>query len=160
MPDVPKQYVLKADPVTIHISPYGFYYYASRFLAATPAVDPAHYSPVPYYCVCRALELALKAFLLAERVPVSELKKKKLGHNLDALLELAMSHDLTRFWTPSVGDRKEIAKANVYYAEKGFEYFQVGFTMRGYPELPLLPELHPRTGDLLAAIRDLALAAA
>ena len=85
-------YVIKAEPGMLHINPLGFHRYASEFLRAAQDFRMNDgFSPVPYYLVCRSIELALKAFLLAKGIPEGELKGKSLGHNLEEVLKKAMS---------------------------------------------------------------------
>jgi len=59
----------------LHINPLGFHRYASEFLRAAQDFRMNDgFSPVPYYLVCRSIELALKAFLLAKGIPEGEVK--------------------------------------------------------------------------------------
>ena len=81
--------VMPGPAATFRMDPVGFAIYADQFLKAAqsiPEVD-TKFTPVPYYLYCRALELILKAFLQLQGHKLSELRKKKYGHNLEALWE-------------------------------------------------------------------------
>lgn len=83
--------VVGVGTAMVRIGPVGFVLYAEEFLEAACAI-PEHsqargsrrFTPVPFYLFCRALELALKAFLLAKNRPLDELKAI-YGHDLEAL---------------------------------------------------------------------------
>ncbi|WP_315716650.1 MULTISPECIES: hypothetical protein [unclassified Bradyrhizobium] len=48
-----------------------------------------------YFMLCHAVELALKAFLLAQGVPLKDLENNRIfGHRIDALLKEAHEHGL------------------------------------------------------------------
>jgi len=91
------------------------------------------FSPVPYYCFSRSIELSLKAFLLAKNESLDSLKRP-IGHDLEKALEKAVSLGLPDIVVISSHHKAELKKANCYYSEKagkGFEYFQVGKAVRG-----------------------------
>ncbi len=60
-------------PATFRMTPVGYAVYAEQFLKAAQSIpkDDKQFTPVPYYLYCRALELILKAFLLAKGHRVS-----------------------------------------------------------------------------------------
>jgi hypothetical protein len=96
-------YVLKAEPGLLHISPLGFHRYASEFLRAAQGFKINDgFSPVPYYLICRSMELALKAFLLAKGLPKKKLKERNLGHDLEKVLNkaISMAEFVNNFGTP------------------------------------------------------------
>ncbi len=129
--------VIKAPPMVLHISPLGFHRYASEFLRAAQGFKINDgFSPVPYYLICRSMELSLKAFLLAKGFPKRRLKERNLGHDLEKILKKAISMGLDKFFSLSPQHTEEIRKANKYYASKGFEYFEVIKAMTGYRNLP------------------------
>jgi len=131
-------YVIKTKPVLLYISPLGFHRYESEFFrAAQDFKSNDRFSPVPYYLICRSVELALKAFLLAKGVPEEKLRRKTLGHDLEKVLEKAVSLGLDPIVSITPQHKEELVKANKYYASKGFEYFQVTReALIGYPNLP------------------------
>jgi hypothetical protein len=80
--------VIRVQPATVHISPFGFHRYAKEYFRAALAYEPADgFSPVRYYLVCHAIEVCLKAFLLGKGVPKTKLKNPNLlGHDLVKVL--------------------------------------------------------------------------
>ncbi len=134
----------------------GFHMYAEDFLAAvTVSSAPPPFTPVPYYCICRALELGLKSFLLCKDVPIGTLKRKEYGHNLEALLELARAKGVAELWAPTTDEVHHIRVADAYYAGKGFEYFEVSRAVTGYADLPDMAILRRAVGALLRNIKQL-----
>ncbi len=70
------------------------------------------------------------------------MKSKKVGHNLVTLLEKAKHHSLDEFVIATKEDELEIEKANAYYADKGFEYFNINnlFSKDNLPDLQVLKQ--------------------
>jgi hypothetical protein len=132
-----KNVTIRVPPIHVNLSPLGFHYYAAQFLAVARSIESGpSFSPVPYYLYCRALELSLKAYLLAKGLSKKELKKKSLGHNLERILNRAEYYGLLSIVQVMDEERQELLKANNYYADKDFEYANVSKIVRGYPELP------------------------
>lgn len=99
-----------------------FHRYACQFLDASRCVPTdGTYSPVPYYLVCHALELGLKAFSMAKG-ETTECVKDKLRHNLKKALKRARKYGLDGIIIFSAEEQGELRKANKYYNSKGFEY--------------------------------------
>jgi hypothetical protein len=141
---------IKIDPIAIYISPMGFHRYANEFLSSLGKLKPEiSFSPVPYYLICRSIELSLKSYLLAKGVPHKKLKQRDLGHDLVKVLQKAKSLGIESILQTSPQQEIELAKANEYYASKGFEYFQVVKAATGYKDLPDLSELHELAGMLV-----------
>lgn len=148
--------VIQLEPIVVRLTPMGFHKFAEDFLAAAgQSSGEGGYTPVPYYCTCRAIELGLKSYLLCRDVPIEILKRRDYGHDLMALLELARSHRIQGLWDPSDREVEQIQIANGCYEEKGFEYFQVVRAVNGYSDLPDLAILRGATERLLANIRQL-----
>jgi hypothetical protein len=142
--------VIQADGfMVIVIGPLGFHRYASQFLVAAKSLPPEpKFSPVPYYLLCRSIELGLKAYLLCRRIDPKVLKQPPLGHNLLAILARSEVEGIGSVFVISQEERAELAKANEYYVEKGFEYFHLLKNADGYKGLPALRSRLSR-GDLL-----------
>ena len=151
--------VIKAQTGHINLSPLGFHRYASEFLRAADSFKCGDgFSPVAYYLRCHAIELALKAFLLAKGFPKNDLKFK-LKHNLNRALNRATEQGLQCEVEIKPKEKKEIKKANVYYMGKGFEYFQVRKWAKGYPELPDLKVLADVSSRLVSELEDVCMRA-
>lgn len=156
----PKNLEIKVGPITVRVSPYGFFHYGKEFFdAANGFKKPAYYSPVPYFLYCRSIELVLKAFLLGNGVPMKDLPKKKLyWHYLDKILKKAQDLGLSKFVNITPEQEEEILKANKYYAyNKGFEYFKVIKAVKAYPELPDLLLLEKIASELLTYLESFCL---
>ena len=153
-------YVIKTKPVLLYISPLGFHRYESEFFrVAQDFKSNDGFSPVPYYLICRSVELALKAFLLAKGVPEEKLRRKTLGHDLEKVLNKAISMGLDKVVSISPQHKMELRKANNYYASKGFEYFEVIRAVTGYQNLPDFSALSDFALLLLSKLEPLCLQA-
>ena len=88
---------------------------------------------VRLFLVGHAFELLFKAILLQCDVTVEELRSKKYGHDIIALLDKVAEYKLF-----SITDtEKELLKIlNGYYKEKDFEYH-----VQGYKTYPLVKDL-------------------
>jgi hypothetical protein len=137
--------VVQVGAATVRMSPVGFALYAEEFFKAGESI-PEHsqargnttFTPVPYYLFCRALELILKAFLLAKHRPLDELKDR-YGHDLEKLWRGANDCRLSEVlgtWAPYF--EADLASANSYYKGKAFEYFDFRRWAHGYEGLPPL----------------------
>jgi hypothetical protein len=127
------------------MGPVGFSLCAEEFFLAGASI-PQHsrargnttYTPVPYYLFCRALELILKAFLLAKHRPLDELKKS-YGHDLQALWRAATEQgilDVVGICDPDFSI--DLQSANSYYKGKAFEYFDFRRWAHGYQDFATL----------------------
>lgn len=105
------------------LRPFFFHSLARDFLTAAQAFEvAADFSPVHYFLYCRSIELSLKAFLLAKKVPISKIKKE-VGHDLEKGLKEAESLGLADIVEIPWRHKEELRKANYYYRSKqGFEY--------------------------------------
>lgn len=135
-----------------NISPLGFHRYASEFLSAARSIEQSDiFSPVPYYLLCRALELTLKAFLLARGLSKKELKNmKKYGHDLEKLFNISDEMGLRSITHISDEYKQLVSASNDYYGSKAFEYFDVYRAMQGYSGLPDINKLDEFVGQLIA----------
>ena len=82
-------------------SPIGTVNYAHSFLGAAKALDrlewedrETHSDSPTEFLYWHSIELFLKAYLLADGMELSELRKRKYGHNLSALTEEAKKRGL------------------------------------------------------------------
>ena len=158
----PRNTVITPATAIVNISPIGFHHYASEFAAFARQAQAGlggTFSPVPYYLYCRSLELVLKAFLLAKGVAKNDLKGRNLHHDLQKNLLKARALGLEQTDPFAAHWEDEIRKANVYYARKGFEYFDVIAAARGYPQLPALDALNEIVTALLERLEPICLAA-
>jgi len=124
--------------VVMKMTPIGLHRFAQEYLSIVKIPEKeTPFSPVPYFLVCRSIELSLKAFLCVKNIPMSELMKKgKYGHDLETLFNNAKDLGIDRCVPFAKNIEKEIRKANEYYNNKEFEYYEALRGMKGYTELP------------------------
>lgn len=131
-----RNYVLKAEGGHYNISPTLFHRYAREYLECERTFKPSRkFSPVPYFLICRAIELELKAKHLESR------SRKEVKDEF--------AHDLKKSYDalPAAGkvlDENEYAmleQASEIYRKKGFEYVSVvdaATGLKDFPELAVL----------------------
>jgi hypothetical protein len=151
------EYNLQAEPGIINISPFAFHLYAEQYLAAAKGVPPHEgFSPVPYNLYGIAIELALKAFLLAKGMTTKELEKKNtLGHNLEALLNCSEERGLREYIDVSAEVRSHFLLINDYYWKRHLVYFDLPRALKGSSDLPSLPILDRFLSNLLNSTKSL-----
>jgi hypothetical protein len=145
--------VIQVNTTHLFITPLGFHTYATDFLTAVRELKaPPHFSPVPYYLLCRSIELSLKCYLLGTGV-TKKILKEKLGHDLEKILERARKEGLSDLVQLSAAQEKCIRNANKYYASKGFEYFELTNALQGYRDRPALEELDNLAAELVTKLK-------
>jgi hypothetical protein len=123
--------------------PFAFQYYAKDFFAAYRSHrNTDKFSPARLFLICMSIELAAKAFHVAEGKSGDDLKKK-LGHRLGRACNLSV---LAKYGIAlEIPELVELDRADDYYVERGFQYFIFGPTdagggptlaLRGWPDLP------------------------
>lgn len=123
--------------IHVNVSPEAFHRWATHYLKCKRDFKSPHkFSPVPYFLLCRAIELEIKARLLEHmRQPKV---KKDFGHNLVKAYN-ALSSD------EKILNKKEEKilqqASDIYDKEKGFEYFIPMDALTGYHRFPDLKVL-------------------
>jgi hypothetical protein len=143
------------------MDPVGFSLYAEEFFLAGASIPEdsrgrgnTKFTPVPYYLFCRALELILKAFLLAKHRSLDELKDR-YGHNLESLWAEAKNHDILNvIGTHNSDFEVDLQKANAYYKGKAFEYFDFRRWAGGYEGLPPLARFRSEIEEIVAKTKN------
>jgi hypothetical protein len=124
--------------IQVNVSPALFHEYAVQYLHCRRSfTTSAAYSPVPYFLLCRAIELELKAKHLQSKSRAEV--KMQYGHNLkksyDELPSSAQSLAASEY---TVLERA----SEIYDApKKGFEYVAVGDALtelKRFPDLSVL----------------------
>lgn len=151
--------ILSVAGVTARLSPLALHIYAKDFLRAGVSLEApsAPFSPVHYYLLARAVELALKAFLSAKGKSLRELAGRNFRHSLVKLLHGAESRGLTAIVPLDSKHVEEIRRADRYYTEKVFEYPAISKAVEGYPGRPDLVVLRSVAELLVARIEALCL---
>lgn len=140
----PRGIVVQVGTATVRMRPVGFALYANEFFIAGASIPQdsrargnTTFTPVPYYLFCRALELILKAYLLAQNVADEEKLKKRFGHDLERLWREAKDHGIMGILGASGPHfEADLTSANTYYKGKVFEYFDFGRWAHNYQNLP------------------------
>jgi len=138
--------VISPETGHINLSPVLFHNYALQYLECHRSFDAVANSPVPYFLICRAIELELKARHL-ESKPRPEVKKK-YGHNLkksyDELPSTEQELDPVEY--------EELVRASEIYdiPNKGFEYVSVFDAVTGLKNFPDLAVLEGIATKLVA----------
>jgi len=98
--------------------------------------SPGRFSPVPYFLLCRAIELGIKARHL-RTLKQSEVKKRFWHHLVRAYKDLDR-HD--QILSSSEFAVLKIAE-DIYNEDKGFTYFSPNALITGFRRYPKLQEL-------------------
>ena len=131
-----------------NISPEVFHFYATHYYQCKQDFKaPDYFSPVPYFLICRAIELEIKA--------------RHLKHRKQDEITKDFSHDLRKAYNAldaqerilSQSEVAVLATADEIYSKKGFEYFtpsaaqgaSTGYS--GYPNLETLDTIAKKLID-------------
>jgi hypothetical protein len=105
---------------------------------------PHRFSPVPYFLLCRAIELEIKARHL-KRMTQLEVKKK-FGHNLEEAYDAL---DSTEKGLTQIEENTLRRASKIYNDNKGFEYFDPQDALTGYKRFPDLALLDSMASKLI-----------
>jgi len=139
---------------------FGTWRFADDYRRAAVAVQGAaqydmDISAPRYYLMGHAIELSLKAFLLAKGVSLEELRSMKLfGHDLEKCLERADSLGFKDNVQLNEGERGWISLLNKTYKKKEHEYITTG-----YIEWPPHQSLFLIVENILSGIKEVCVAA-
>jgi HEPN domain-containing protein len=134
----------------------GLYMYASDFLSVAKVAAPpkVKFVPARTFLACRALELALKAFLSLKGRPLEQLAGGEFGHDLENLLAGAEREGLSDLVSLEEPQLAEIRRASKYYSEKVFEYPALGEAVQGYPYNPDINLLLDAASAMVAVLEE------
>ncbi len=110
-------------------TPYGMWRYGNDFLKAALVVLSRYNDRafMPYYFLLgQSIELSLKAFLLGRGVSLKELRSKKYGHDLKALLDEAGRRRLGLKVKLENTHCAVIHLLGIEYLDKRFQYIRTG----------------------------------
>jgi hypothetical protein len=141
---------------TARMGPVALHVYAADFLSAARAAAPpgVPFAPARTYLVCRALELALKAFLSLKGCSLEQMAGGPFGHNLESLLAEADQHGLSALVHLEKLHAAEIRRASTYYVEKVFEYPALDEAVLCYPKNPDVNLLLSAAEAVVAVLRE------
>jgi hypothetical protein len=115
---------------------------AARLIESVEEHQPALSSPI-YFLLCHAIELVLKAYILASGGTEAKLRQQKIRHNLDGLRNLAVSLG----YSPSKKIDAVIDLLAPHHANHSFRYRNPG-----YKSYPLIDEAIKSLETMLAQI--------
>jgi hypothetical protein len=129
-------------------TPYGMWRYGDDFRKAALAVLHVYNDRefMPYYFLLgQSIELSLKAFLLGRGLSLGDLRSKKYGHNLKALLDEAIRQQLESEVPMTAADCAVIHLLGIEYVGRRYQYIRTGRMM--LPEISIVQ----RAADKLLA---------
>ena len=133
-------YVIKLETGHLNLSPVLFHTYAQQYLQCHRSFNAEANSPIPYFLICRAIELELKAKHLESKSRVEV--KKRYGHNLKKSYDTLQDGQRTL----DTSEYEELERASAIYdnPNKGFEYvsvFDALTALESFPELAVLERI-------------------
>lgn len=102
-----------------------------------------------YYLVGHAIELSLKAFLRKRGLRIEELRSKKYGHDLEALVAESKRRKLGDVVKVKQSEKRAVALLNQTYKAKELEYLTVG--IKNLPSYEALLDLAEKLISALEA---------
>ena len=134
--------------IEVNLSPDAFHLYASHYYRCKQDFEPPDngFSPVPYFLLCRAIELEIKARHLKHK----NLDEVKVGfghHLMKAYNALDVQERIL-----SQREVAVLATADEIYSDKGFEYFTLRAAkaaLQGYSQFPDLKTLDTIAKNLI-----------
>ena len=133
------------EGVFANLSPDAFHLWATHYYQCRQAFrSPDQFSPVPYFLLCRAIEL--------------ELKSRHLGAKRQAQVKQAYRHDLVKSYNGLSASEQNLSdeefallsEASSIYKDKGFEYFDPVDALTGFSRFPDLDKLDALTKKIIS----------
>jgi HEPN domain-containing protein len=120
---------LVAKSGRLFVTPHGTMLRAREFIDAAEflRLRTDRFSPVSGFLACRAIELSLKAFLLAR--DETERSLRSLRHNLERILTKVDARGLHRFIVLSASDRKLLVSVSKDYAGQKWAYYDIQWSL-------------------------------
>jgi HEPN domain-containing protein len=127
-----------------------FWIMAFDFWGAEKALPEGRFGLVPYFLLCRSLELGFKAFLADKGKTIKQLRKKPFRHDLETLLKECESNGLATSLSDVTRIREQVKWLNQYYDDKQLEYPEIS-----HYRLPDLKDLRESVSKLIVATESL-----
>ncbi len=139
-------FTITAETGHFNLSPVLFKTYAEQYFACEASfAHAAKYSPVPYFLLCRSIELTLKARHLEHKS--RDVVRREYGHNLKKAYDKLPAKE--RRLGPIEYEVLTQASAIYDIPNKGFEYVSVWNALTGFSEYPDLQMLRLVAKELL-----------
>ncbi len=131
--------------IDVNLSPDAFHMWAEHYYKCKQDFQvPGRFSPVPYFLLCRAVELELKSRHLHEKD--QRQVKNEFGHDLLKAYEALPEEQKVL----SAAELDTLTVANDIYKGKGFEYFKPEHALRGYSPFPKIDALDAVAAKVMA----------
>ena len=137
--------IQEAGGISANLAPDAFHMYAQHYYKCRQDFEPPHrFSPVPYFLLCRAIELEIKSWHLIQKRQY-EVKD-------------SFGHDLLKAYEALDGNQKVLSDvelsllrdaSDIYNSNKGFEYFNPEDALNGFSRFPDLDQLDSVTRKLI-----------
>jgi hypothetical protein len=131
-------HIIKLETGHIKLSDVGFLKYSINFFEAENDLKKTEkkHNPVPYFLLCKSIELSLKAYLLFLDFSKKQLKEESLGHNIYKLLEKVEEQEESIISLNKV-QKENLIRAEIFYGNKtkSFEYFNIDFAAHGFEKI-------------------------
>ena len=136
MEDITVPEEIEQGPAEVKVSPEAFHLYATHFYKCKQDFkSPDDWSPVPYFLLCRAIELEIKSKHLKGKSQKEV--KDEYGHRLSQAYNALDQNEQVLTET----EKAALAAASLIYNSKGFEYFNPYYAATGFSEYPDLRAL-------------------
>jgi hypothetical protein len=137
--------VTKVGAINVNLAPDAFKRWAEHYYECKQQFRSPHpFSPVPYFLLCRAIELGIKAKHLNHMT--QKQVKQRFGHDLmKAYNALEVVHQIL-----SSAEVYTLQEASTIYDPKGFEYFEPEDALTGFSRYPDLEQLDKVTKKIIA----------
>ncbi|RYG17139.1 MAG: hypothetical protein EOO07_11750 [Chitinophagaceae bacterium] len=137
--------VVEVEGIYANISPDAFHMWATHYFKCWQQFEkPSSFSPIPYFLLCRTMELAIKSIHLKSKRQSQV--KAEYGHKI---LEAYNALEGT-LKTLTQDEYESVVKASPIYNSKGFEYFNPEHALQGYSNFPDLDSLSSATIKILS----------
>jgi hypothetical protein len=136
---------LTAEPGFINFSAFAFRRWAAHYYKCRHDFECPHkFSPLPYFLLCRAIELELKARHLEKK------RQREVAWTFKHRIKSAYLALPKRQQVLNAEDLAVLKQANAIYATKGFEYVQPLDAATAFKRFPNLGALDRVAQKLLA----------
>jgi hypothetical protein len=137
--------IIRVGGIHVNLSPDAFHRWATHYLKCKKDFQCPHpFSPVPYFLLCRAIELEIKAKHL--KTMTQNQVKSRFGHDLVKAYNALAQDEKTL--NRSEEDTLQVANT-IYNDNKGFEYFSPEDALTGYKRFPKLELLDSLASKLI-----------
>lgn len=118
-----------------NLAPYAFHKWAIHYYKCKQSFTLGSFSPVPYFLLCRTIELEVKSRHL--NTMSQNRVKREFGHKLVKAYDALDTGDQTL----TTNEKHVLDAASDIYCGKGFEYFDPEDALTAFSRYPDLAEL-------------------